>query len=214
MPEGLVAAPVAINSQGAILAEAQSGGVSQYSFLNINGRTTNLGLVPFDNAPSGFQGNALNNLGVVAGNLPNGHAALFNNGAIQDLGVLPGSTSTNATALNDAGLVGGNAWILGSDIHAVLMDAGQVLDLNNVIGKALGRNVTLLRVDAINNLGQILVDAGIAPGVSELYLLTPSTLPEPAPPQTVPEPSTWVVFAAGLVVVAYGRLRKRRNGKA
>jgi hypothetical protein len=211
MPQGLLAEQVAINTQGAILGEATSLlGVPQYSFLNINGRTTNLGLVPFENAPSGFQGNALNNLGVVAGSLPNGHAALFNNGAIQDLGRLPGSTSTTATALNDTGLVGGYAMI-GSNMHAVLIDAGQVLDLNNVLGKSLGPNVWLLRVDAINNFGQVLVDA--TNGVGELYLLTPTSLPEPAPPQIVPEPATWVVFAVGLVVVAYGRLKERRNGK-
>ena len=207
MPEGLTAAPVAINSQGAILAQALSVGWPQYSFLNINGRTTNLGLVPFENAPSGFRGFALNNLGVVAGSLPNGHAALYSNGVFQDLGMLPGSTSTTATALNDSGLVGGSAMVRG-DSHAVLMDAGQVLDLNNVLGKSLPQYVTLVQVDAINNLGQILVDAGTAPGVSELYLLTPTTLPEPAPPQIVPEPSSWVIFAVGLGVIAYGAQKR------
>jgi PEP-CTERM motif len=69
-------------------------------------------------------------------------------------------------------------------------------------------------VDGINNVGQILAEGITTNGVGELYLLTPTTLPEPAPPQIVPEPSTWVVFAVGLGVVAYGRSRERKKAKA
>jgi probable HAF family extracellular repeat protein len=74
---------------------------------------------------------------------------------MQDLGVLPGASSSRALDVNDAGTVVGTC--SGSSGERAFIwkpDAG-MKDLNDAISTTLG--VLLLEAHAINNKGQILV---------------------------------------------------------
>ena len=171
---------------------------------DINVPATNLDPIPSATNAGAFHALGMNNQGVVTGYLDNGNAALDSNGKIQDLGRLPGSFQTSATAINDAGTAVGIATFMGImqpvANHAVVFDGGQAYDLNDLLTRKL--NAQLTWVDGINNLGQILAE-GFGPNLApRFYLLTPDTLPEPAPPQIVPEPSSWLIFSLGLAVVA------------
>jgi len=125
-----------------------------------------------------------------------------------DLGLLPGSTSTWANAINDKGQIVGGAQINlpnGSSLaHAALFQGGSVLDLNSLIDKNL--HVQLTSAIAINKAGQILVQGNAFGDYQSAYLLTPIGLSAPTPPTNMPEPGTWVIFAlAGAALVAWRR---------
>jgi hypothetical protein len=100
----------------------------------------------------------LNNRGMVAGsadtsvpNHPNacvfcggafiGHAFLWSNGVLHDLGSLPGSNTSDASWVSDSGLVAGSSEteaidpLLGvRELHAILWKNGEIMDLGALEG--------------------------------------------------------------------------------
>jgi probable HAF family extracellular repeat protein len=116
-------------------------------------------------------------------------------GRMIDLGTLavnpnPGLSQSEGNAINDRGVVVGDANPAGvtsqSQVVAVVWQPGTngsytVSDLNNLIPSGTGW--TLIRADAVNNSGQIVVEATNA-SLSGWYalLLTPSTTAAPARP--------------------------------
>src|SRR5207244_10248449 len=78
------------------------------------------------------------------------HAFLWQNGVMTDLGTLPGSTSSTATAINNSGQVVGN-----SGNHAFFWDKGVMTDLGTLPGYT-GSVVAR----AINDSGQVVGASG------------------------------------------------------
>jgi probable HAF family extracellular repeat protein len=93
-----------------------------------------------------------------------GHAILWQIGKITDLGTFAPRQDSNATAINNQGLiVGWTTTAPNSEMHAVLWDASGMRDLNNEINS--GRGIKLERAIGINNRGEIICD-GLVQGAS------------------------------------------------
>ncbi len=149
---------------------------------------------------------AINDKGQVVG-CASGYPVLYNNGVVQNLGVLgdlPPITGWNtALAINNAGQVVGNSYLTSDpwSSHAFIWQNGVMQDLNELIGSH--PDFTLVEARGINSKGQI-----IANGWHEAYLLTPNDS------SAVPLPSA---LSTGLLlfgILGMGRLSrviKRRH---
>ena len=182
----LSALPSAFSSQGFGINNAGQIGVNSggHAVIYSNGVVTDLGALP---VPSGYPsysfGFAINNAGQVTGfsiTAGGGHAFLYSNGVMTDLGTLPGGGGSRGFGINNAGQIVGDSITASGAYHAFLYSDGVMTDLNDLIDPNL--HITLTGAGGINNSGQIL---------SGRYLLTP-----------VPEPGTWALLGAGLLLVA------------
>jgi len=117
------------------------------------------------------------------------HAVLISNGAITDLGVLPGDTNSSALGINSSGAVVGYSTPQAPDItlffaaeletasassHAFVYTNGALYDLNRQLVNGSGWQ--LASATGINNAGQI-VGTGIIQQQQHAFLLTPVTPP-------------------------------------
>jgi uncharacterized protein (TIGR03437 family) len=130
------------------------------------------------------------------------HAVLFNNGAVTDLGLLPGGVSSAALGINNSGdVVGFNssqpptfalqlaAYFGGSSgttYTAFIYSGGKMYNLNSQLTNGTGWQLSF--ANQINNAGQI-VGTGLINGNQHAFLLTPV----PA----APAPSITSVVGAG-----------------
>jgi uncharacterized protein (TIGR03437 family) len=119
-----------------------------------------------------------------------GHAVLFNNGAVTDLGTLPADRNSAGLGINNSGTVVGysttqtpdvslfTAALLepaSADSHAFVYTNGAMYDLNRQLVNGSGWQLT--SAAAINNAGQI-VGTGIIQEQQHAFLLTPVTPPQ------------------------------------
>ena len=119
-----------------------------------------------------------------------GHAVLFSNGAVTDLGTLPADRTSAATGINNSGTVVGFSTALAPDLslfagpeletasslsHAFVYTNGTMYDLNRQLINGAGWQLTSAM--AINDAGQI-VGTGIINQQQHAFLLTPVTLPQ------------------------------------
>jgi uncharacterized protein (TIGR03437 family) len=119
-----------------------------------------------------------------------GHAVLFSNGAVTDLGTLPADRNSAATGINNSGDVVGFSTALTPDIslfagplletasnlsHAFVYTGGTMYDLNRQLINGSGWQLT--SAAAINDAGQI-VGTGIVNQQQHAFLLTPVVLPQ------------------------------------
>jgi len=63
------------------------------------------------------------------------HAFVYADGAMHDLGALPGGRNSGGSAVNDLGQVAGSSEAGGDEVHAVLADANGMRDLGTLGGK-------------------------------------------------------------------------------
>ena len=159
---------------------------------------------------SGSFGSAfdINESGQVAGTY-SGHAFLYSNGVLRDLGALPGDTFSAAFALNNRGDVIGSS---GSRFFLVRDYAMMVLA--NLIWDAPGWQLD--DVWDINDRGQIVGTAAFAPDGSHALRYHAVLLSPMDDVQPVPEPDTFFLFAVGLTILSmptiYRLLRMRWPG--
>jgi uncharacterized protein (TIGR03437 family) len=118
-----------------------------------------------------------------------GHAVLFNNGAVTDLGTLPADKNSAGLGINNSGTVVGYSTTQTPDLslffgallepasassHAFVYINGAMYDLNRQLVNGSGWQLT--SAAAINNAGQI-VGTGIIQEQQHAFLLTPVTPP-------------------------------------
>jgi probable HAF family extracellular repeat protein len=167
-----------INASGQVTGNSfvVAGNTQAHAFLYTNGAMQDLGTL---GGPTSY-GEAINASGQVTGNSQTSesyfHAFLYANGSMQDLGTL-GGTSSNGYGINARGQVTGSAATSGDIVeHAFLYTKGHMIDLNSLISSADAKLFTLRIGQAINDKGQIVVNATVrAFGNSVAVLLTPAT---------------------------------------
>jgi len=155
-----------INDAGQVVggadSNAGSGNPITHAFL-WHGAMQDLGTMGFEFS----EARAINESGQVVGEVWNelqpSHAFLWQNGAMQDLGIW------RAYDINDRGQVVGSVYAAGV-YRAVFWENGQMEDLNNLIPANSGWVLSEAR--AINNKGQI-VGFGSINGQTRAFLLTP-----------------------------------------
>ena len=109
------------------------------ALFSSGGQTIRMGTLP-GSAASGLGSSgasAVNNSGQIvgiSGKSPGDAGFLYSNGAMTDLGVLPGMTYTYAQGINDFGQICGFSYPAIGEPHAFLYDAGQMQDLGTLGG--------------------------------------------------------------------------------
>jgi len=127
----------------------------------------------------------LNDSGTVVGfATPQGDQALiaflWKQGAISNLGTLPGNGCSGADAINSRGqIVGGSGFYIPDFFadctdpveHAVLWEDGEILDLNNFVPQ--GYDLILNEAFFINDSGEISGVGTVSDGSQHVFLLIP-----------------------------------------
>lgn len=129
------------------------------------------------------------------------HAFLYKNGVMYDLGTVPNGTSSYAKAINNSGLIVGDAWVSGRN-HAFLYINGEMIDLNSLIDPEI--DWTLAVAYDINEYGDIV---GMASSPSQTvnrgFLLY--NMDADRSSQAIPEPTSLILFG-----FAFSALIKRK----
>lgn len=185
----------------------------------------------------GFGFGDMNNLGQIVGSGLNGRAVLYSGGVTTDLGTLPSATTSTASAINnlgvivgqsgssmfryqggamtpivptlagtnffpvainDAGTIVGTYTDLASAVRSFVILSGVMYSLGDLVDPALAPVIGAQIVLDLNESNQILLGNGPP---TRGYLLT-------LDPNSVPEPATMSLVAAGLGLVI---LRQRRG---
>jgi probable HAF family extracellular repeat protein len=176
----------AINNAGIIAGEYTTTSNTTRGFIYANGVATDIGtlggsttLLAGDLGPSGCLNAAgqITGVSTLTGDAPGvGHAFLFSNGAINDLGTLGGDFST-AQSVNNMGQVVGYSFLAGdASLHAFLWQNGNMVDLNSLLPANSGWE--LITAFFINDAGRI-VGEGLFNGSFEWYVMDVSTSNHP-----------------------------------
>lgn len=161
-----------INDSGVVVGTATVGTSTSHAVMWTNGTIQDLGI-----ATGNSLGLRINNSNQIVGNFAQGsmwHAFLWSSGTPTDLGTIAGRDSSNAWAINNAGVVVGSSFINAQPVKdsvAYIYQNGQLQDLNTLLPANSGW-VLAIAVD-INNRGQILA-GGTHNGQAGLCILTPS----------------------------------------
>lgn len=172
--------PTAINGNGEVVGGATLGGQpTSQAFAYAAGSVQDLGTLGGDTSIAFGVNNRGEIVGVstLASTPPMGitprHAFLYANGAMTDLA--PSLTNSEASAINDAGIIIGFADFNGSS-RAALYQTGAVWDLNTLLDQPSA--LTIVSANAINSMGEIVGNAITPSGDVHAVLLTP--IPEPS----------------------------------
>ncbi len=177
LPGGQQSGANAINSAGEIAGWANVGTSDHAITWTQNGGLVDLGIT----ASCGSTAFGINDSAVVVGWFNNSAGCSFTShgfswthgGGFKDLGVLSGGQYSFAYGINAAGQIVGTGQSSSNAPVAVLWTAdGTIHDLNTLISSKLLRK--LVAANAINNAGQIVVDATTTTGKGQYALiLTP-----------------------------------------
>ena len=176
----------AINNAGMIAGEYTTSSNTTHSFIYVNGVMTDIGtlggsttLLAGDLGPSGCLNAAgqITGVSTLVGDAPGvGHAFLYSNGAMSDLGTLGGDFST-AQSVNNMGQVVGYSFLAGdASLHAFLWQNGSMVDLNSLLPPNSGWE--LITAFFINDAGRI-VGEGTLNGTFTWYVMDVSSSNHP-----------------------------------
>ena len=183
MPTGARGYPSDVNEWGHVAGSVRLEPRSspQPASWDANG----LHVLPIDNGEYGF-GKALNDSGDVVGwvRLPSDHTipVEWRNGEMHELprlfvGDVPDRDNAYARDVNNSGLIVGEATTAEYRSHAVLWSGGQIFDLNDLLPANSGWE--LYNATGINDEGRI-AGYGMFQGQIQPFILTPTSVPEPA----------------------------------
>jgi probable HAF family extracellular repeat protein len=133
-----------INDSGLVVGTSNTGTNLRAFSWTASGGLQDLGTLP---GASDSEAYSVNNAGQIAG-ASGSHAAIFSNGAVQDLGTLGGATS-EAHGINNSGQVVGMSQTADGSNHAFLFTGGTMQDLSVLPGDLQSR------ADHINDAGMV-----------------------------------------------------------
>jgi probable HAF family extracellular repeat protein len=176
--------PVGLNNRGQVIGQSNLAGDQNVdAFLWDGKKLIDLSTIGVGGSFIGGHTNAINDAGWIAGAaaFPNHpfDAAIWRNGVVTDLGVLPGDCASEALVLNFKGQVAGGSFSCdGIAEHAFLWEDGKMYDLTALISRHSGSR--MVEPNAINDRGEIATDglpAGCSPSnfstCSQAYVLVP-----------------------------------------
>jgi len=182
--KGTTALPMAFNTAGQAAGYAVNEVIGQHACFWNNDSTrsiVDLGTLPGDGSSIAW---GMNGFGQVAGESHppfSSRPVIWNNDPARtpvELAVLPGDNYGSATTINNLGHVLGSSalsqpgtWNVGPARLVVWRDGG-VFELQSLLDPATGAGWTLVKVSALNNLGQI-VGLGMHHGQNRAFILTP-----------------------------------------
>lgn len=210
---------IALNDRGAVTGYAQFGAIESgaqgyHAFIATNGSMQDLGTLPgtgpFSWGPSQPYsiGNGINNAGAVVG-LSNDQAFIYRDGVMSALPMLPGTETSRAMGINEAGQVVGSSF--GNNVaNAFLITDGQTYTLDGLLAPEDAARWHIWYATKINDYGAII---GVGSKQDEFggtydygVLLTPTA---------VPEPSALVLQMLGISAIGWAvRARNRRENEA
>jgi probable HAF family extracellular repeat protein len=175
LPSGTTSSASGINEAGQVVgdfitSEVGEGGFHVFLYSNSTGAMQDLGNL------GGFFGFStdINDAGQVVGFADtlgiDIRAFLYSNGAMKNLGTLPGGTTSSASGLNEAGQVVGTADNSAGVDRAFLYSNGAMQDLNTLL--PVGSGWVLHEAYAINNAGEI-IGSGRHNDATRTFLLKP-----------------------------------------
>jgi probable HAF family extracellular repeat protein len=145
----------AINRDGVIVGSSTDATGRQHAAKWVNGSIVDLGSV----GTSTSVANAVNSAGDAAGNVTtsfNPQPAVFRNGSVTLIPLLPSFTRGTGNGINDDGLVVGTQQHTNgeapSTLHGYIYDGSSVIDLNDLVA---GSGWLITNANAINSFGQI-----------------------------------------------------------
>jgi probable HAF family extracellular repeat protein len=230
LPGGQQSGASAINTSGEIAGWANVGSTDHAITWTQSGGMVDLGI----SATCGSTAFGVNDSGTIVGWYNNSNGCTFtshgflwtHNGGLKDLGVLSGGQYSFAYGINSSGQVVGTGQSGTSAVVALLWPAdGAVHDLNKLIST---KTRSVVAANAINDAGQIVVDATAKDGTGHYALmLTPimsATLASSQNPSTHGQAVTFtatvssiagpppdgeqVTFKSGTAVLGAGSLSK------
>ncbi len=213
-----------INDSGQVAGKSDTPSGNFHAFItgNNGSGTKDLGTL----GGSTSHAEAINNLGQAVGEAQvargTSHAFVtsIDGNAMMDLGTLGGQSSF-ARDINDAGEVVGSATTATGENHAFLYSHGGITDLNQIFNATVGSAERLdaddvFSVSAINNNHQILGSVFYLGekdfNMTFLLSYTSDTVfsPNPIYIPPIPEPRTYLMLIAGVGLISFVALRKRK----
>jgi chitinase len=202
---GNFASASGINDGGMVVGSTTivDGGSLQHGFFHDGTTMHDIGAL---SAGLDSHANAINNAAQVVGSAQvapgQSHAVLYANGALTDLGLLSGTTSTEAVDINESGVIVGTAFG-GNSRHGFVAFDQELYDLVDLIAGGFD-GWHILDISGINDQGQI-----VGTAQSDDGSLVHAFRFDPINVANVPEPAGLALMLAALGAAGFATRRRQ-----